>query len=152
MRTPKPCTHGSMALDAATQVRRIKAAIALAGMTQQEFSDEIEKLGVDKSALGRMVRADSPNPPPNIPPMTFAIAQSMGKVAGLPPEWFTEPDLTQLFARSGRSEQARELASLAWAVSDQLRRPTSSALDDLLQRWRSNGLLPPEDPDAGLDL
>lgn len=90
-----------MALDPALQVRRIKAAIALAGLTQQQFSDRIEALGVNKSALGLMVRADrKPPPKQKIPEMDYATAVCMGQVAEVPPEWFTEPDLSKMGQRS----------------------------------------------------
>lgn len=87
-----------MALNPDLQRRRIKAAAALAGMNLIDFGKALPKHGVGKSAVRQILRTASDNPPSNAQEMTDAAAVAMGKVSGLPPAWFFEPDLSQLFA------------------------------------------------------
>lgn len=87
-----------MALDPATQKKRIKAAAALAGMNLADFGRALPDHGVKKSTARQILRTAGDNPPENAQEMTDAAALAMGKVSGLPVAWFFEPDLSKLFA------------------------------------------------------
>lgn len=82
-----------MALDPETRSRRIAAARALAGIEKQSELDEL----LDQDDLGKQVAAKLEGMW-KMPGFTVEIAESLARHTGLPTAWFTEPDLTRVFA------------------------------------------------------
>lgn len=115
--------------------RRVRAARELAGLEQFELGELMVRDGFGRHDPGRLERADSPKPPPAMTPARIA---SLAKHTGLPPSFFTEPLVADLFQSGGEAPAedqtlGDELASLKTEVRVGLSE-VRIAQEEILQR------------------